>query len=352
MNWADQQYCLGRGIAAIRGKKQIQDTRFIFYILSAELPRLLTLCSGSVFPNLSKADLNGFEIDWPSAPIRSATTEILGALDDKIELNRRMNETLESTARALFQSWFADFDPVRARMEGRRPCGMDAESASMFPSIFIDSLSGQIPVGWSVETFDRTINIIGGGTPKTSCAEYWNGDIPWFSVVDAPDCSDVFVIDTEKHITQVGLKNSSSRLLPEGTSIISARGTVGRCALVGRPMAMNQSCYGVRGTHAGTDYFTYFALRQAVTKLQQNTHGSVFNTITRDTFASIQTVVPPPEIARSFDHAVLPLMQRILANLHETATLTALRDALLPKLMSGEVRVRDAEKMVEGNIAL
>ncbi|MCW3097838.1 MAG: restriction modification system specificity protein [Chthonomonadaceae bacterium] len=308
--------------------------------------------TGSSVPLINLSVLRNLPLPLPPLEEQRTIANVLGMLDDKIGLNKHMNKTLESMARAVFQSWFVDFDPVRARINGRQPFGMNVRTARTFSSSFVDSLLGGIPVGWTAETFDRTINLIGGGTPKTSCAEYWNGDLPWFSVIDAPDSNNVFVIDTEKHITQLGLNNSSARLLPIGTSIISARGTVGRCALVGKPMAMNQSCYAVRGKHEGTDYYTYFALRQAVAELQQNTHGSVFDTITRDTFASIQVVVPPPEIAQSFDRTVLPLMQRILANLHEIATLTELRDTLLPKLMSGEVRVRDEEKIVEGKIAL
>src|SRR4030095_11563780 len=106
-----------------------------------------------------------------------------------------------------------------------------------------------------------TIEIVGGGTPKTSIAEYWGGDIPWFSVVDAPTESEVWVVDTEKNVTRAGVENSSTRVLPVGTTIISARGTVGRLALVGVPMAMNQSCYGLRGFVGTQGFFKYYSTR-------------------------------------------------------------------------------------------
>jgi len=132
--------------------------------------------------------------------------------------------------------------------------------------------------------------------------------------------------------------------LPEGTTIISARGTVGKLALIGIPMAMNQSCYGVRGTSGYTNFFTCFALRQATTDLQQRTHGTVFDTITRQTFETLDCIFPPSSLTVAFDRASAPLLEKIRANLHQSHTLTTLRDTLLPKLLSGELRLPEAEK--------
>jgi len=302
---------------------------------------------GSVQQVINLRDLRRVEVPLPPLPEQRAIAHILGTLDDKIELNRRMNATLEAIARTLFQSWFVDFDPVRAKSEGREPEGMDAETAALFPDAFEDSELGPIPKGWRVAPLDDGVNLIGGGTPKTSVPHYWNGDIPWFSVVDAPRDSDIFVLDTEKHITQKGLDNCSTRLLPAGTSIISARGTVGRCAVVGVPMAMNQSCYAIQGRHPGTDYFTYYCLRFTAASLQQKAHGSVFDTITRDTFKGVLQTTAPASIAQQFDRTILALMEKVKANLAENRTLAAIRDALLPKLLSGQMRVPEAERFVE-----
>ncbi len=166
-------------------------------------------------------------------------------------------------------------------------------------------------------------------------------------VVDAPSGSDVWVIDTDKKITREGVENSSARILPVGTTIISARGTVGRIALVGVPMAMNQSCYGLRGKAGTQGFFNYFGTSQLVSILQQRAHGSVFDTITRDTLAGVAVAVPPTEIADVFEASVGAALHRIRACLLESRTLAALRDTLLPKLISGELRVKDAERVVE-----
>jgi type I restriction enzyme S subunit len=217
----------------------------------------------------------------------------------------------------------------------------------LFPDSFEDSELGEIPTGWELQAFADTIEIVGGGTPKTSIAEYWDGDIPWFSVVDAPTASEVWVVDTEKKVTRAGVENSSTRVLSVGTTIISARGTVGRIALVGVPMAMNQSCYGLRGRAGAHGFFNYFLTRELVARLQQHAHGSVFDTITRDTLAGVSVAMPAAALIEEFEKRVAPSLQRIRAGLLETRTLTALRDTLLPKLISGELRVEDAERFME-----
>jgi len=345
MNWADQEYAIGRGIAAIRHRTTPQLQPFVRAVVEYNLPRLLAQATGSTFPNVSRDQLAC--LPWPplTEEEQRAIAHILGTLDDKIELNRRMSETLEEMARALFESWFVRFDPVRAKMEGRDP-GLPSDLADLFPDRLVESELGEIPEGWQVEPFSEIVDVIGGGTPRTSVPEYWGGDIPWFSVGDAPPPSEVWVIDTEKKITPRAIEESSARILPVGTTIISARGTVGRIALVGVPMAMNQSCYGLRGKLGTAGYFTYYATRSLVSTLQQRTHGSVFDTITRDTLASVTSIVPPLHLVDAFEALVGPIFGRILTNLHESRTLAALRDTLLPKLISGELRVKDAERLV------
>jgi type I restriction enzyme S subunit len=211
----------------------------------------------------------------------------------------------------------------------------------------MDSELGEVPQGWGVQPFSDTIEIIGGGTPKTSVAEYWNGDIPWFSVVDAPTGSDVWVMNTEKKVTGEGVEKSSTRVLPVGSTIISARGTVGRVALVGVPMAMNQSCYGILGKAGAHGFFTYLATRELVVSLQQHAHGSVFDTITRDTLGGVSVTLPPTALINVFEDLVLATMERLRSALVESGNLTSTRDTVLPKLISGELRMAGRGAIVE-----
>jgi type I restriction enzyme, S subunit len=333
-------------VTRVRLAPSVADSQFYFYYFQSPHGRAAIRSiveQGAGAAGIRGSDLKTLEVEWCDVEEQSRVAEILSILDDKIELNRRMNETLEGIARAIFKSWFVDFDPVRAKASGEAPesicqrLGLTPDLLALFPDLLVDSELGEIPEGWEVKPFSETVQIIGGGTPKTSVAGYWGGNIPWFSVVDAPAESDVFVIDTEKKITQAGLDNSSARILPVGTTIISARGTVGKVALVGVPMAMNQSCYGLRGFDGGA-FFTYYATRELVSTLKQHSHGAVFDTITRDTFSGVCVITFQP-VAAAFETVVAPLMEKIKANSIQGRTLAELRDALLPKLLSGELRV-------------
>lgn len=293
------------------------DNFYFYYFCLANTLRHLD--SGSAQSQITIADLSRFNIVLPPLEQQKAIVSVLKNFDDKIALNREMNKTLEAMAQAIFKSWFIDFEPFR-----------DGE--------FVESELGMIPQGWEVKPLTECTKVVGGGTPKTSIPEYWNGDIPWFSVVDTPSGSDVFVVETEKSITQEGLNNSSTKLLDAGTTIVTARGTVGKIALVGTAMTMNQSCYALAPID-DTPYFTYYLVSSSVAELKQKTHGSVFDTITRETLSSIQVIMPNVDILKEFESKVESIMLRIKENLLEIKTLSTLRDTLLPKLLSGEIEV-------------
>jgi len=351
---AFNQSCYG-----LRAKNGIADTDFLYYALRNSASTMRRVSHGAVFDTIILDTFRLIKVPLPPLSVQRAIACILGALDDKIELNRRMNRTLEEMARAIFKSWFIDFDPVRAKAAVRRqhPKWTDdqvsraacpklkPEIARLFPDSFEDSELGEIPKGWRVQSFTDAVEVIGGGTPKTSVPEFWGGEIPWFSVVDTPAPGDVFVISTEKTITAEGVNNSSARVLPVGTTIISARGTVGNLALVGVPMAMNQSCYGLHPRHGHRGYYLYFATSALVEILRQRAHGSVFSTITRETLNGTQVVAPPSDLIGAFEAVGSGQLERILANQRQSRALAAIRDALLPKLISGELRIPDAERI-------
>ena len=320
------------------------DRTFFYYLLRYLKPYFIRIAQNKQTTGLghvTKSDLENMEVAIPPLPDQLYIARILGTLDDKIELNRRMNATLESMARALFKSWFVDFEPVRAKMDGRwrrgeSLPGMPAELYDLFPEHLMPSELGEVPEGWDVGVLDDAIELLSGGTPKTAVSEYWNGTIPWYTAKDAPSPADVFVVDTERKITQAGIDNSSTRMLPEGTTIITARGTVGRLACLGIPMTMNQTCYGIRGEKGYPDYFTYWNIRMTVDELQRRTHGTIFDTITRQTFKFVDALLPPVSLATKFENVVQPTMDRILRNLHEIRNLVDLRNSLLSSLMSGK----------------
>lgn len=345
---------------------EIADFRYVYYLLLQHRAVIKSLATGAAQQNLSAAQIRQFRFAFPDRKAQEYVADVLFGLDDKIALNRRINQTLEAMAQAIFQSWFVDFEPVKAKIaamaEGRDPLRAAMSAISGKPEAQLDALppeqyeqlaataalfpdemeeSVEIPMGWVVEPLSKVIQLIGGGTPKRSEPDYWGGDVLWFSVKDAPSDGDVWVVDTEEKITRLGLQKSSTKLLPVGATIISARGTVGKLAMVGKEMAMNQSCYGVIGVSGTGNCFNYFNLKEAVEKLKRNTHGAVFDTITQATFETVSCVRPLNEQLETFEQQVQPLLSEIRAKVIQNQTLATLRDTLLPKLLSGELSVEN-----------
>jgi type I restriction enzyme S subunit len=341
-DWLKEANC--SDLVIVRCGNEIRPHFLCYWVNSEATHHIESHTVGAVQQHFNVGAAKTMKVAVPSLRKQDQILELLRGLDDRITLLHETNTTLEAIAQALFKSWFVDFDPVRAKQEGREPEGMDAATAALFPDSFEESDLGLVPKGWNQVPFTDTVHVIGGGTPKTSMPEYWNGDIPWFSVVDAPTITDVFVIDTQKHITEQGLNNSSTKLLAKGTTIISARGTVGRLALVGRQMAMNQSCYGLRGK-ADDAYFTYFSTYRLVESLKQRSHGSVFDTITTETMKGVFVIYPDKVVVQAFETLLQPVMERLKKNLEQAQTLATLRDTLLPRLISGQLRLPDAETL-------
>ena len=292
------RYMLSSSLMKFRPDPEKMSPLFLFYYFRSDTGRaeIMRFSSQVGTPGIGQplTSLRQFRVPIPPREEQERIAGILFSIDDRIELNRRMNATLEAMARALFKSWFVDYDPVRAKMEGR-DTGLPTEIADLFPDRLVDSESGEVPMGWDTGVLAEAVELLSGGTPRTSVNHYWNGDIPWYTPKDAPAPSDVFVVVTERTITQAGVDNSSTIVLPAGTTVISARGTVGRLACLGMPMAMNQTCYGIRGGDAyqSQDYFIYWLVRGTVEELRSRSHGTVFDTITRNTFASVNLPLPP-----------------------------------------------------------
>lgn len=365
---------LGQRLMQYRADPEKMDSRFLLYsFLSPQLQQQFGSHegSGSVVSHIRVGDCFKFEMRLPPLAVQKRIGEILGSLDEKIDLNRCINQTLEAMAQAIFKSWFVDFDPVKAKIAAidqgedplraamraisgktdaeldQMPCehhGQLAATAALFPDAMQESELGEIPEGWEVVPLSKMIRLIGGGTPKRSESSYWGGTVPWFSVKDVPNDGDVWVVDTDEKITEMGLQKSSAKLLRKGTTIISARGTVGKLAVVGREMAMNQSCYGVVGSEGVGDYFNYFNLKEAIETLKRNTHGAVFDTITQATFETVICVRPNVLLMQQLEDVVTPLLIAIKSNVLQSRELVDLRDTILPKLLSGELSVGSVDE--------
>ena len=297
---------------------------------------------GSVIRHFGPMHLRQMTVTVPPLPEQRAIAHILGTLDDKIELNRRMNETLEAMARAIFKDWFVDFGPVRAKVEGRPPY-----LAPDVWALFAERLDGEgTPEGWRTENLLDHASLVSGGTPKTEVHAYWNGPIWWASAKDVSQCGESFLAATERTITARGLQESATRMIPALSTVVVARGaTTGRYCMLGADMAMNQTCYALVSTN-GRPFWVNCAFGHVVQALVHAAHGSVFDTITTKTFQDARVLASDGELLDRFETAVRPLFQRVLHNIHENERLAATRDLLLPRLISGEIRVKAVEEAV------
>lgn len=293
------------------GKLIVKDDNrldFFYYYFKDEDNRnyLANQSSGSANQaNISKGVILGLPMLIPEPKEQRAIASVLSCLDDKIDLLHRQNQTLEQIAETLFREWFIE----------------------------------EADEGWDATTLYDAIELVGGGTPKTSIEKYWNGDIKWLSGGDIASNHKSIITESEKTITVDGLNNSSAKLLPKFSTVISARGTVGKYCILSEPMACSQSNYGIKPKYQDCYFFTYLLINHSVEELNSAAYGSVFDTITTNTFKGLEIALPSEKEIKAFEAKVENYFFKILNNQTHIRTLTALRDALLPKLMSGEVRV-------------
>jgi type I restriction enzyme S subunit len=241
-------------------------------------------------------------------------------------------------------------DPAQAKAEGRKPEGMNDATAALFPPNFTDSTLGHIPLGWKVAPLaDICENIFSGGTPSTQIANYWNGNIPWLS---SGETRDRFIIDTEKTITEEGVTNSSTRLAHHGCTVIAGAGqghTRGQTSLLMLDSYINQSVVALKANPGiSSDFFLFFDLTRRYEEFRQlsDSHSSR-GSLTTKLLAGVKVVLPPVELIQKLDDVARPIVTKIVANLHNARTLANLRDALLPRLISGELRVGEISETVE-----
>lgn len=318
---------------------------FVNYLLRSHWFQAPLLASGgrSAQAGFNKATLAVIPLPIPPLREQRAIAGVLGALDDKIEHERRTAQALEQLARAIFRTWFVDFEPVKAKAAGATGFpSMPQQVFDSLPTRFVDSDIGPVPEGWGATAISSVGTLVSGGTPKRSEPAYWGGDVPWYSVKDAPRDGEIWVFNTSERITDNGLLNSAARIVPKGCTIISARGTVGKLAMAGTPMAFNQSCYGLLPSDDASFCHLHLLMQTIVANLQQRTHGSVFDTITRATFDGLLVAKPAGDVVSSFEAVVTPIFDLLLASLQESSKLAEMRDYLLPKLLSGQVRVEAA----------
>lgn len=314
--------CIAQNLVALRPNKEIIDPDFLYYFLSWNRTQriLRNLDIGAAQPSIKVPHLLEFKIPTPPLPIQRRIAAILSAYDDLIENNTRRIQILEEMAQRIYEEWF-----VRFRFPGH-------ENVTM-----VESEVGLIPLGWDVVPFTEIASVLSGGTPKTTELSYWDGDVPFFTPKDIS--GSFFVVETEKHLTESGVRNCNSRLYDEKTIFITARGTVGKVALPAVPMAMNQSCYALTGKKGINHHFLFMATMALSAQLKKKASGATFDAIVVDTFRSQPIVKPRLDLIDMFSRTVEPMFNEILNLLKRNEVLRKTRDLLLPKLISAEINV-------------
>jgi len=348
MNWADREYAIGRGVAAIRHKKRTELQPFVRAVIEHGLPGLLAQATGSTFPNVSATQLAG--LWWPSLDEdeQRAIAHILGTLDDKIELNRRMNTTLEAIARALFKSWFVDFDPVRAKAEGRDP-GLAKQIANLFPDSFEDSELGEIPKGWEVTSVGDEVRLVKGVSYRSEHLAPSDTALVTLKSVNRGGGyrSDGLKQYTGEYKTEQVL--SPRELVVAQTDVTQAAEVVGKPALVipderFQVLVASLDLLIVRPISEDLRQAYFYLMFQTPTfqdHVYGHTNGTTVLHLSKEGVPSFRFARPQERVARAFTSIVDALFDRVIQNNIESRTLAALRDALLPKLISGELRVKD-----------
>ncbi|HDZ54942.1 MAG TPA: restriction endonuclease subunit S [Pseudomonas xinjiangensis] len=313
---------------------------------------LASFVSGSTIPKLNKSNLEKIPLYCPPKPIQDQVGDFLRTIADKIANNRALATDLEAMARAIFKSWFVDFDPVKAKMEGRAPAGMDADTAALFPDELVESELGLIPKGWEVAAIADLCEIVGGATPSTKNSEYWDeGQHFWATPKDLSALSAPVLWGTSRQITDEGLAKISSGLLPEGTVLLSSRAPIGYLAITQVQTAINQGFIAMKPINGASSAFLMLWAKTFMDLIVGNANGSTFQEISKKSFRPIQLVRPPVNVLGAFSSLASPLFDTI-ANLDaESIRLADLRDTLLPRLISGKLRLPETETVTGQEMA-
>ena len=315
------------------------DPRFFFYALSQF--DFGKMAEGTALPYLTVEVLSKLSLQLPTLSNQRAIAHILGTLDDKIELNRQMNDTLEAIARAIFKSWFVDFDPVRAKMEGRMPAGIDAATAILFPSAFQDSPLGKIPKGWEVGTLGE----IAENVRQSVKASEINSNECYIGLEHMPRRS----IALSEWQTADGLGSNKYRfrkgeilfgkLRPyfHKVGVAPLDGVCSTDILVIQPI--DSEWFGiVLGVVSSDEFIAYTNAYSAGTRMPRTNWKDM---------SKYEIALPQVDVAQKYTEFIRPFIERIIENIHQSRTLSQIRDALLPKLLSGEIRVDDIDQRLE-----
>ncbi|HRF71942.1 MAG TPA: restriction endonuclease subunit S [Accumulibacter sp.] len=294
------------------------DVRFVKYCFDMIQERLRMVSQGATQDNLSQDKLLRFGIPCPPVETQRAIGDVLSSYDDLIQTNRSRIVLLEESARLLYREWF-----VNLRFRGYQ----------LVP--LVDGL----PEKWRVTTYGDIVDAIGGATPSTKRLDYWNGDVVWLTPTDVTRNDCLYLSDSARRITETGYESCSTKLLPPGTIFMTSRASIGYFALLDQPACTNQGFIAVVPKVRNCRNYLLFNLMNRVDEFNAKATGSTFKELSKRTFRDMTVMLPSQEVLDVFEAVTLPIIEQIKVLKKQLIALTLARDELLPRLMSGAIRV-------------
>ena len=310
------------------------DLKYFFYMTKA--PDFWPI-RGSAQPFISQTDIRELYVQIPEISVQNAVGKILFELEQKISTNNALSKTLEDIAQTIFKSWFVDFDPVKAKIAGEKPAGMDTATAALFPDSMEESEVGLIPKGWEVRKIESLCETLLGGTPSRTRNEFWGGEIPW---INSGKVNDLRITAASEYITELGLEKSATKLLPKGTTVLAITGaTLGQFSRLEIVSCANQSVVGILGSTEASNEFIYLNIKNGIQRLISAQTGGAQQHINKEDVNAFLIVYPGKKLMNAFTDVVDGMFAEIGALSIQSIFLAEIRDSLLPRLMSGELQI-------------
>jgi type I restriction enzyme, S subunit len=337
MQWAEPPTWISNNAMAVYFKENKGDNFFLHqYLLNSSFDDVTT---GSAQPQITVTNLSLKQILLPDLQTQKTISLIMKNIEGKIATNNVLSKTLEDIAQTIFKSWFIDFDPVKAKTAGERPVGMDDATAALFPDSMGESELGFIPNSWEVAPIGEVLVVGGGTTPSTTNAEYWDGEHCWTTPKDLSSQRGLITTSSIRKISDLGLAQISSGLLPVNSVLMSCRAPIGYVSINAVPTAVNQGFITLKNSAEYHPIYLLNWINANIQEIHNRAGGATFAEITRKAFREIPFLKPSPQVVKRYSEIVEPIMLELEQLTRQIENLQVVRDLLLPRLVSGELQI-------------
>jgi type I restriction enzyme, S subunit len=324
-----------------RVNPSIVSPKFVWYIMRSYYWSIYidAVAIGAAQKGANSKLLGNFTFSYPKISTQEVIVNNLSTIDALIQEHQTISKCMNRMISTIFRSWFIDFDPVNSKAEDKLPYGMNEETAALFPDSFQESEFGPIPTDWKWGYLGDCVSVVGGGTPSTKNEDFWGGKYNWTSPKDLSNSTSIIMLDTERTITEAGLAKISSGLLPINTVLMSSRAPIGYLALTKIPIAINQGYIAIPQDNGMSPNFILSWIHYNMPLIEAYSSGATFPEISKKEFRKLPILIPPSKLIEIFNERTKYLYDSIENRTKQINSLKRTRDSLLPRLMSGELKV-------------